>query len=169
MANWIGLILISYGTGAWAANTIQVDMVDGNGKSVGKATIEEIAKGVKIDLDLKNLPPGPHGFHVHEKADCVGPKFESAGGHFNPNKHEHGFDTKGGFHDGDMSNVVVAADGTVKTEVINTSLTLGNGPSSLLNKGAGTSLILHQGADDYKSQPAGNAGARLACGKIKRP
>lgn len=148
------------------AATVTVKMMNTKGESIGTADITELAKGVKIDLDLKGLPPGEHAFHIHEKGTCTAPKFESAGGHFAPSHHGHGFDSKKGFHAGDMSNIMVAADGSVKEEIINTEVTLGKGASSLKKTG-GTAFVIHEKADDYKSQPSGAAGSRLACGEIK--
>jgi Cu-Zn family superoxide dismutase len=158
------LIAVFAFTSAYAAPT-QVTLKDGKGTNVGTATITPLAKGVKIDLELHGVTPGEHAFHIHENGVCTGPKFDSAGGHFNPEHHEHGFDMVKGFHDGDMPNVVVGSDGKAKVEIVNTEVTLSEGPNSLLKKG-GTAFVLHEKADDYKSQPAGNAGSRLACGAI---
>lgn len=143
-----------------------VNLKNAKNESVGMATITPLANGVKIDLDVHGLPPGLHGFHVHETGSCQGPKFDSAGGHFAPTKNAHGFDADKGPHPGDMTNITVGADGVAKVEIINTQVTLGKGANSLLKAG-GTALIIHEKADDYKSQPAGNAGSRLACGEIK--
>lgn len=136
------------------------------GEEVGTATLTELAKGVKIQLDLKGLSAGEHAFHVHENGKCEAPKFESAGGHYAPAKKSHGFDDAKGPHAGDMPNLIVGADGTLKQEVVNTTVTMKPGKTSLFKKG-GTSLIVHEKADDYKSQPAGDAGGRAACAEIQ--
>lgn len=141
-------------------------MKNAKGAEVGTATLTPMAKGVRISLDLKDLPPGEHAFHVHETGKCEGPKFDTAGGHFAPTKNPHGFDDASGPHAGDMPNLIVGGDGKLKTEVINTTVTLSGGGNALTKKG-GTALMIHEKADDYKSQPAGNAGARIACGEIK--
>jgi Cu-Zn family superoxide dismutase len=164
----IGLLFGIACAGAWsAANAATtVEMKNAKGEAVGTAVLTPLAKGVKISLDVHGLPPGEHGFHVHENGSCVAPKFDSAGGHFAPVKHAHGFDNPKGMHAGDMANILVATDGTAKVEVINTAVTMGKGANSLLKKG-GTALVIHEKADDYKSQPSGDAGSRLACGEVK--
>jgi Cu-Zn family superoxide dismutase len=139
---------------------------NGKGETVGTATITELAKGVKLDVNLHGLPAGQHAIHFHEKSSCIGPTIESAGGHITPAKKQHGFDSASGPHEGDMANFFAAADGTAKLEIVNTSVTLSAGPDSLLKSG-GTSLVVHEKADDYKSQPSGDAGGRWACGEIK--
>jgi len=165
--NRILLALASFGfaQSTWAS-PLNVSLKNAKGEEVGQATLTELANGVRIQLEVKNLSPGEHAFHFHEKGSCVAPKFDSAGGHFAPQKHKHGFDVSGGFHAGDMPNIVVSQDGTAKVELVNTKVRLGKGPNSLLKAG-GTSLVIHAKADDYKSQPAGDAGDRLACGEVK--
>lgn len=137
-----------------------VNLKNGKGEAVGTATITPMVKGVKIIVDLKGLSPGEHAIHFHEKASCVGPKFDSAGGHLNPAKAKHGFDMEGGPHAGDMANLIAAADGTAKAELVNAGLTMNDLKS-------GAALVVHEKADDYKSQPSGDAGGRWACGEIK--
>lgn len=148
-----------------ASNPVHVELKDAKGTAVGTATLTELKKGVKIDLDLHGLTPGEHALHFHDKGVCKGPKFESAGGHFSPTPSKHGFDMDGGPHAGDMPNLIAQADGSAKLELVNVNVTLDKGPNSLLKAG-GTALVIHEKADDYKSQPAGDAGGRFACGEI---
>lgn len=157
------VLFVGFGV-AQAATT--VTLKNAKNENVGTAVLTPLTNGVKIDLQVAGLPPGEHGFHVHETGSCLAPKFDSAGGHFAPGKNPHGFDANQGPHAGDMPNLVVGADGSAKVEIINTQVTLGKGTNSLLKKG-GTALMIHEKADDYKTQPTGNAGGRLACGEIK--
>lgn len=150
---------LSLAVGA-SASPHTVTLKNGNGEVVGTAWISEGAKGVKVKVDVKGLTPGEHGIHFHEKSSCIGPKFESAGAHLNPKSMKHGFETEGGPHAGDMKNLVAAKNGTAKSELVNTNLTM----NDLKN---GAALVIHEKADDYKSQPAGDAGGRWACGEIK--
>ena len=146
---------------------VTATMKDARGETVGRATFTEIKSGgVRIALDLHGLPPGEHALHVHEKGACDAPKFETAGGHFAPHGNPHGFDDAKGPHAGDMPNLVVGKDGALKIEIVNANLSLGSKDDSVLRPG-GTALMIHEKADDYKSQPAGNAGGRLACGVIQ--
>jgi Cu-Zn family superoxide dismutase len=148
-------------------NSVVVDMKNTKGDSVGTAWItQKSAKGITIQLDLHGLPAGTHAIHIHNKASCIGPDFKSAGDHFSPKGREHGLDNKKGPHAGDLPNIEIAADGTLKTTIESNHVNLGASMKSL-QKGAGTALVIHADADDNHSQPSGNAGARIACGEIK--
>lgn len=149
------------------AGTSKVEMKNAEGKSVGTATISAGKMGgISIALDLMGLPPGDHAIHVHQVAKCEAP-FTSAGGHFNPMMKQHGMQNPAGSHAGDMVNITVAANGTVKTTVANANVVLGEGANSLFTNG-GTALMIHADADDMKTDPTGNAGGRIACGTITK-
>jgi len=143
-----------------------VNLNDAKGAAVGTATIKEAGPGVKIHLELTGLTPGEHAIHFHQTPSCVAPDFKSAGGHFNPTGAHHGLKNPAGPHAGDMSNFTVGADGKAKLTVANERVTLNPGlPNSLFANG-GTALVIHAKADDMTSDPAGNAGDRVACGVI---
>jgi Cu-Zn family superoxide dismutase len=161
------VLVISSAFSAAAQKAVKVDMKDGMGNSVGTAELSAAPKGVSIKLNLMNLPAGMHGIHVHAVAKCEGPAFTTAGGHLNPDMKHHGLDNPEGPHAGDMMNLTVAADGTAKTTIVAPGVTMGDGPNSIFT-GGGTALVIHANMDDEKSDPAGNAGARIACGTITK-
>ena len=143
----------------------RADIKDADGKSVGTATFTEQKDGVKLRLKVSGLAAGKHGFHIHETGTCTPPDFKSAGGHFNPFKKQHGMENPAGKHAGDFPNLEVKEDGAAQITVIATGATLKKGPASLLKPG-GTAIVIHAAPDDYKTDPAGNAGVRVACGVI---
>jgi superoxide dismutase, Cu-Zn family len=137
-----------------------------NGNSIGTVTLTQTTRGVLLVGHLTSLPPGPHAIHVHDSGRCE-PPFTSAGGHFNPTQRGHGFKSPMANHAGDLPNFLAAADGQGHVETISRDLTLAPGPIGLFD-GDGASLVVHAGADDYASDPAGNSGNRVACGVIAR-
>lgn len=148
-------------------NSARAVLMNREGKNIGTATLVETLNGVLISAEATGLPPGIHGFHIHETGRCdPASGFESAGGHYNPSKSEHGFMVEGGPHAGDMANQTVDQNGTLKAEVFNSKVMLNSGDAPLLDQD-GSALVIHATADDYRSQPSGNAGDRLACGVIQ--
>lgn len=143
----------------------KVDMYNSSGDMVGTATLSEQSDGVNIKLKLEGLSPGFHGIHVHEYPKCDGPDFISAGNHLNPEGKEHGLMHPEGAHLGDLPNIKADSDGLVTDELILSEATLSEGKKSLL-QGDGTSLIITSEKDDGVSQPGGDSGSRIICGKI---
>lgn len=117
---------------------------------------------IKVEAMLEGLKPGPHGFHIHEKGDCSAPDFSSAGGHFNPTQKPHGGIDASEKHGGDMGNIIADAKGKATLSLELSGLTMG-GTDGILGK----AVIVHENADDFKTQPTGNAGGRIACGVIQ--
>ena len=157
------------GAVALSAAPVKVNLTDAKGQPVGTATITENkgGSGVTIKLDVKSLPPGQHALHFHQNAKCEPPAFTSAGGHFNPAGKKHGLENPEGHHAGDMLNFTVDAKGASKATVKDPDVNMGTGSNSLYANG-GTALMIHAKADDMKTDPAGNAGDRIACGTVTK-
>jgi Cu-Zn family superoxide dismutase len=153
--------------GQAAPKSAHADIVNAQGQNIGSAKIVPAKKGVKIEVNVSQLPPGKHGIHIHAVGKCDGPAFTTAGGHLNPDTKKHGKDNPEGPHAGDLLMIEAKADGTAKATLLDTMVTLGDGPNSVFHEG-GTSIVIHEKEDDYKTDPAGNSGARIACGVIQK-
>jgi Cu-Zn family superoxide dismutase len=150
-----------------AGPSARAALKDAQGKDVGTATFTPARNGVKVDVQVADLPPGKHGIHIHAVGQCEPPEFKSAGGHFNPLGKKHGLHNPEGAHAGDMPNLSVAKNGSAKATFTAKGATLGEGAGSLLGAD-GTALVIHADPDDEKTDPAGNSGTRIACGVIEK-
>ncbi|MGH9651595.1 MAG: superoxide dismutase family protein [Terriglobales bacterium] len=147
--------------------TAKADLWDAKGEKVATATLKEAKGGVAIAVQATGLAEGIHAFHIHAVGKCDAPDFKTAGGHFNPENKKHGMKNPEGPHAGDMPNIIVNKKGVGKAKDVNTRVSLGEGANSLFHEG-GTALVIHAKADDDMSDPAGNAGDRIACGLIEK-
>ena len=148
------------------AQSASAPLMDAQGKEVGSANLTQTPHGVLINVAVKGLPPGEHAFHVHAVGKCEAP-FTSAGGHFNPTDKKHGMMAAEGHHAGDMPNLHVPQSGDLTVEMVNANITLDKGKPGSVFDTDGSALVIHAKGDDYKSDPAGDAGGRIACGVIK--
>lgn len=130
----------------------------------GTVTFTQEAGGVRVVAEISGLAPGSHGFHIHEKGDCSSGDGMSAGGHFNPHGKPHAAPGTADRHAGDLPMLVADAAGNARLTTTVDILTIGSGPADVVGRG----LIIHKDPDDFKTQPTGNSGARLACGVIRR-
>lgn len=140
-------------------------MHDSAGKDLGTLTLTESGGSIALSGRLSGLPPGEHGIHLHTVGQCDAPKFEGAGDHWNPTNRKHGKNTPGGPHFGDLPNITVGQDGSVSLETTTPGGTLRGGAAALDDDGS--AVVVHAKRDDYKTQPSGNSGDRIACGVIK--
>jgi Cu-Zn family superoxide dismutase len=141
------------------------ELIDGKANPVGTAQLNQLEQGVQIVLAVSGLPAGEHALHLHETGTCE-PPFESAGGHFNPTGAAHGWDSAEGPHAGDLPNIYVG-EGELQIEYLTDKVSLDDGETSLFDDD-GSAIVIHQGLDDYQTDPAGDAGDRVACGVITR-
>lgn len=147
------------------AQSAKALLKDAQGKDVGQVQLVQATNGVLLRMTLKGAPAGERAFHIHAVGKCE-PPFASAGPHFNPGGHKHGLEAKEGSHAGDMPNLHIPASGDLVIEVANPMVTLVKGQPNSLFDADGSAIVIHAGVDDYKSDPAGNAGDRIICGVI---
>jgi Cu-Zn family superoxide dismutase len=146
-----------------ARATAQLQPTKGS-KAFGEATFEQAGPKVRVIVFAQGLTPGrEHGFHIHEAGDCSSGDGMSAKGHFNPYGKPHAAHTSPERHAGDLPSLKAGKDGRAKIDVELDIITIAPGPASIVGRG----LIIHADPDDFKTQPTGNAGARIACGVIK--
>ena len=141
---------------------------DAEGRPVATATFKPARGGVRVEVVATALPPGKHGIHIHAAGQCEPPDFKSAGGHLNPAGKKHGLHSPEGAHVGDLPNLSVGKSGKARATFVAHGAALGAGDGSLFGP-AGSALVIHADPDDGKTDPAGNSGARIACGVIEKP
>ena len=140
---------------------------DPGGRLLASATVAEAA-GVRVRVEAAGLVAGTYAVHLHEVGLCEAPAFESSGPHWNPTRRQHGRLNPLGAHLGDLPNLNVGADGAGLLEFTIPGASLGRGDHELLDRD-GTALVIHVAPDDYRTDPSGNSGARLACGVVAEP
>lgn len=138
------------------------DLISASGEAIGTVTYLEEGSGVQLRVEVSGLEPGTHAVHLHETGSCETPDFQSAGGHWNPMGKEHGRDNPNGAHLGDLANMEVGDDGTGSASYMVTGVSYAGGEPSMIDAD-GTALMIHEGADDYVTDPTGDAGGRVAC------
>ena len=162
LAGALSAVLLSACATPMGGPSASADLAAKSGSMVsGKVTFTEVHGKLRVEAMVSGLTPGEHGFHVHDVGDCSAPDATSAKGHFNPTAKAHGHHDSAEHHGGDMPNLVADASGMAKYSAEVSGLTL-SGPTGVL----GRSVVIHADPDDYKSQPAGNSGKRVACGVI---
>jgi Cu-Zn family superoxide dismutase len=144
--------------------TATAQMKGTGGRDLGTLTLTESGGAISVSGQLSGLAPGEHGFHIHTTGKCEGPSFESAGAHWNPTGKGHGTNNPAGPHLGDMPNITVGPDSTVNVQAATPGGSL-HGENPLFD-GDGAAIVIHASADDYKSNPSGNSGNRIACGVV---
>ncbi|MGE0665554.1 MAG: superoxide dismutase family protein [Sphingomonadales bacterium] len=152
--------------GAASAGQATVELKDQKGAPVGTITLTSGEAGMTLSGKFTGLPPGPHGFHIHEKGVCAG-DFSSAGGHFNPGHAKHGILADAGRHAGDLPNLDVPESGSLNIDLFLNDVSLSPDAPGNLADADGSSFVIHAGPDDYKSDPSGNSGGRIACGVVE--
>ena len=142
------------------------DIRDSAGRSVGTATASQSGDSIRINVQGTSLSQGAHGAHIHMVGSCVAPAFTSAGDHWNPTAQQHGKDNPQGMHMGDLPNILIGTTGQGTLEYTIPGAWLTGGTMPLLD-GDGAAIVIHAGADDYRTDPSGNSGARIACGVFR--
>jgi Cu-Zn family superoxide dismutase len=155
------------GTRSVADSSARAELRNASGQMVGTASLNQVGSAVRIVLEVRGLPPGPKGLHVHAVGTCDPPEFTTAGPHFNPSGRQHGALNPQGPHAGDLPNVVVGADGRGRLESTTEMVSVQAGPSSVFDAD-GSALVVHAAPDDFRTDPTGNSGGRIACGVITK-
>ena len=145
--------------------TASAELKNAEGKKVGDVTLRETPNGIITTVKVTGIPKGEHAFHIHEVGKCE-PPFTTAGAHYNPAGHQHGIENPKGKHAGDLPNLHIEKEGPLEVTFFLDDVSF-SGKNPLFDKD-GSAFVIHAGADDYSSDPAGNAGGRIACGVLTK-
>lgn len=148
-----------------APTMLTADVRSPDGVTLARATVTESGDSLRVRVEAEALPPGAYGAHIHQTGRCDPPGFESAGGHWNPTNRAHGKDDPDGMHKGDLPNLLVGTDGRGSFEFTIPAASIAGRPNPVLD-GDGAAVVVHAGADDYRTDPSGNSGARIGCGVL---
>src|SRR3990170_3891692 len=151
-----------------ASPTKPVPLITGDGSEAGTVILEETTNDVIVTVAVSSLPPGVHGLHIDATGMCDAPLFEAAGDHWNPTSRRHGKDNPQGAHMGDLLNIEIGANGTGSRRFLIPAAKLREGPTAIMDAD-GASLVIHADPDDYKTDPSGNSGSRMACAQVRKP
>ena len=167
---WTAVIAFTAATATAQAakKTVKVSLQNAQGQSAGTVTFSGAKNGVRVKIALENVPFGEHAVHIHQNPVCDAPDFKGAGGHFNPAGKQHGYDNPMGHHNGDLpKNVSVGEDHRGEATFVLTDISMDPAAPNSIFANGGTSVVVHEKADDMKTDPTGNAGNRIACGVVK--
>jgi Cu-Zn family superoxide dismutase len=156
----------SRGAAGPSAPSASVEISDASGSLRATGTLKQRADGIAVHIEAHGMKPGTYGIHVHAVGQCAGAGFTSAGAHWNPTAKQHGRDNPMGMHEGDLPNLVVGPNGTGTLDAVIAGGKLNDGPTALLDADGGA-IVIHAAADDNKTDPSGNSGARTACGVVQ--
>jgi superoxide dismutase, Cu-Zn family len=148
---------------AAAEGTATAALRTASGEARGQATVTQAGDGIGVRVEAMNMAPGTYAAHIHTTGRCDPPAFESAGGHWNPTNQQHGRENPQGPHKGDLPNMTIAADGRGSVEFTIPGASVSGGEAAMLDTD-GAAMMIHEKADDYRTDPSGDAGARIACG-----
>lgn len=151
-----------------ASPTAPAGLIRADGSSAGSVILEATTHDVTVKVAATELPPGVHGIHIHASGMCDTPKFEAAGAHWNPTTRKHGKDNPLGAHMGDLLNIEIGPGGSGAAKFLIPAAKLRDGPTAIMDAD-GASLVIHAKSDDYKTDPSGNSGDRIACAVISAP
>jgi Cu-Zn family superoxide dismutase len=154
-------------SGSFDPPVARASIVDAQSREIGQARLRETPNGILLKIELQYATPGTHAIHIHHVGRCEAPSFESAGNHLGTGTKVHGFLNSRGPHSGDLPNLEVPLTGQLTVEHLVKDVTLDRGPDALLD-GDGAAIVIHANQDDYTTDPAGNSGDRIACGRIER-
>jgi superoxide dismutase, Cu-Zn family len=149
-----------------APQSVSAELRDPSGNVRARATAEQVGDGIRVRVEAAGLAPGAYGAHVHTTGRCDPPGFTTAGGHWNPTVQQHGKDNPQGMHKGDLPNLLVGADGRGSFEYTIPNASISGSSPNLLMDADGATMMIHQQADDFRTDPSGNSGARIACGVL---